>query len=274
MGLPKVRTDEKYTRVYAPLDMNWGFGASRGAEAFALEAQRYKKGVFLRKEEDSNLFNAKSIIDILHMRAVKGRRLEIVVEGTDRAAEETALRIYSGLISESSIAPYFGRFVLRDGDKPNDEIELMDNGKRERREREDRMKDDVMARRLKESKNLKKLDLDSTIDLSDTFITDYICCREGDYLAGLADEADCVIDLMPDGGWFDKYNALFHLDRLRRQLNEKVWKYILSESAEEAAERKKQLEEDLKKENFGERARHIFFRRIERKIELRQEMAW
>lgn len=130
--LPELTKDGKYTYVTVVVGAMPMLVNLRGAQRFVSEANKYSRDVFLRKENlmgsaklgfinyvlntlfrkkrSKEITHLKSIEDILNLDVKLGEKLEIVVEGVDKAAENFALRIYSGIISGDSTNPYFGLF--------------------------------------------------------------------------------------------------------------------------------------------------------------------
>ena len=106
--VPELRNDGEYTYLKARVNLGNGFPTIEGAIKFVREAGTYAKKVFLRKDEQQ--FSLHDVLSALGAATPRGGELEIMVEGTDRAAKRIAVRLYSGLISEDSYNPDFNLF--------------------------------------------------------------------------------------------------------------------------------------------------------------------
>jgi phosphotransferase system HPr-like phosphotransfer protein len=106
----KLIKENGQIRVEAIINLDMGFGTIRGMERFVAEAQGYLKGVHVKNEGDSRLKDMKSFFMAMTACAPRFEKLEFIVDGTDAEAERMALRLYSGVTSEISSEPNFGRF--------------------------------------------------------------------------------------------------------------------------------------------------------------------
>jgi phosphotransferase system HPr-like phosphotransfer protein len=111
---PKLRKYNHQTKVDAVITLDRGFGTGRGIAKFVAEARKYSKSIFVRHEDNYELFDLKDTISAFSACLPKGKKLEIIVEGVDEEAERVALRIYSGITSHNSNEPYFDSFEQKE----------------------------------------------------------------------------------------------------------------------------------------------------------------
>ena len=104
---PQLMKKNRRTHVGAVVTLHDGFWAPLCMKKFVEEARTYKRRIYVRTD-DGALTNLKE--ESYNVGAEKGDRIEFIVVGTDARAERIALRLYSGVTSENSYKPYFGRF--------------------------------------------------------------------------------------------------------------------------------------------------------------------
>jgi phosphotransferase system HPr-like phosphotransfer protein len=104
---PQLIKGNGQTRVGAVVNLDDGLYDLKCVRKFVEEARKYKRRICVRSDDGV-------VVDLkkegYNLGAEKGEKLEFIVAGTDRGAERIALRLYSGVTSESSNSPYFGRF--------------------------------------------------------------------------------------------------------------------------------------------------------------------
>lgn len=108
--IPPLKKKKGRTYIEAVVNLDHGFGPFIGLRKFVSEAGSYGKRVYLKSPEDDSITDLYSILNAMRVSTPRGKKLEVIVEGTDKAAERMALRIYSGLTSKDSNNPDFDRF--------------------------------------------------------------------------------------------------------------------------------------------------------------------
>lgn len=125
MGEPRVRDDGKYSYVWADVKIHGGLSMINGGHRFCIEAERYQKGVYLRKIGSTNWVELKSIMGLEWVVIPEGEHVELRAEGTDNGALEILSRIYSGATSEDALELNFNRVRLK---RKTDRIDLTKPG--------------------------------------------------------------------------------------------------------------------------------------------------
>lgn len=104
---PEIRKENGQTKVWAVAEGYWGFGPLRGMYKFCLEARKYERELYVRREDSNDVCSLKNMHELQKAWTSQGCKIEIIVEGVDAEAEHIAKRIYSGIVSEDSITPNF-----------------------------------------------------------------------------------------------------------------------------------------------------------------------
>jgi phosphotransferase system HPr-like phosphotransfer protein len=107
---PCVRIWDKYTLIDVIITAEPGFGTLRGMVTFFEECKKYKGTIYVKKAGDERKINCKDALGLLSVCGEIGEKLEFEVEGIDKNAEDFALRLYSGVTSESIYRMNFDRF--------------------------------------------------------------------------------------------------------------------------------------------------------------------
>ena len=106
---PTITTEKGHTYVDATVQLKLGLCARPSASIVRVTG-RYKREVYF--EKDGERVNGKSIMGIMMLAAGLGSKIRIIIQGEDLPAKEIALKVYSGVTTESDLYPNFDRFPL------------------------------------------------------------------------------------------------------------------------------------------------------------------
>jgi phosphotransferase system HPr-like phosphotransfer protein len=104
---------KRYTSVDAVVNIENGIVLTASAK-IAKECLRHEREIYFFANKDLPFVkcaDAKSVLELLVLEADKGARLQILVEGDDKAAEDIALRLYSAVTSHDKFSIDFGRIA-------------------------------------------------------------------------------------------------------------------------------------------------------------------
>jgi phosphocarrier protein len=106
--MPELKVEEGYTTVEAVLGIHLGLCARSSASIFRETIKYEDRDIFI--SSNSNRVDAKSIMGLLTLGACCGTKIKVYVFGEDEEAKKIALRLYSGITTDSDLIPYFDRF--------------------------------------------------------------------------------------------------------------------------------------------------------------------
>jgi len=109
---PLIKIESDYTTTEVRVNLNSGLGF-RSAALIAKECDGYRGDVLIKKvnsTQETEIYDAKSILDFLSSPIIEGEKIAILVKGTDKKAERLLKRLYFAFSSRYPFCMDFGKF--------------------------------------------------------------------------------------------------------------------------------------------------------------------